>query len=269
METTVRYAFINPQMILDEDDSLIIRNLKLKDSGTYLCGEKNVNGSPTILKVGDEIEPVAPVLGQKDKELKEKQPINSLPEISNKDDGIGEPLDNEKAVPLIANEEDSDESSGSNTWLIILIILLAILVIAAFIFIVIYKERDSTTHSTPRFSPKKMGGESQYALKDCMEVDEDVTFIGTGQNLPEKQFDNQDKVEKEKPVSSPTTSSSASTLQANNIEGTIDDDNKKAPSKSEDNISPSRKTSNMSKSSSLFDCDCGVDENSSSHPCFK
>ena len=95
-DTTVRYAFINPQMILDEDGSLIIRHLKLKDSGTYLCGEKSDNGLTTILKVIDANDPIVPSVGQEDTKLKEKQPINNLPDVSNKQDKSGETLDNEK-----------------------------------------------------------------------------------------------------------------------------------------------------------------------------
>ena len=257
-------------MILNDDGSLIIRNLRFRDSGTYFCGG---NGTPTILKVVNQTQPIIPISVLDGDDTNDKGTTTTLPVIPSTDPIEEKTFDDENAIPLVANDKNSKETSGSNTWLIILIILLAILVIAAFICIVMYKERDSTANSHPRFSPKRNPGESQYALKDCMEVDEDVTFIGTGQHIKDKQHDNNDKVGKDasstSSSSSSSSSSSTSTLNANCVDENVENDNQRKRSEPENVTSPTRKTSNMSKSSSLFDCDCGTKENSSTHPCFK
>ena len=259
-------------MIVDDDSSLIIRGLKLKDSGTYFCAERGINGKngrATILKVTNQTNPEPPSLMGDHGELKEKGSDTNLPIVPYKSHDTGEGLNDKNAFPLVSNGEDTEEPSGTNTWLILLIIFLVILVIIIFYCIIVYKERNSATNRNPRFSPQKKGGDSQYALKDCMEVDEDVTFIGTGQNIEDKQYDNTNNIEKEVSTAPPSPSCSTSTLQADSAEKPIGIGGKEPPSKPEEDTLPLRKTSNISKSSSLFDCDCGSSENSSAHPCFK
>ena len=201
--------------------------------------------------------------------------------LSNNDDQTDQDSTSSTSVPVVAKEEDEEiDTNGNKSWLIIVIILLIIFIVLIFIILVLYKERRSTMESTPRFSPKAKGGESQYALKDCMEGEEDVTFIGTGQNGKTNQFDNSNNVEKEKSLSSSSSSSESSFSSLKDIpmltppiateEEDLATEGRNKPVQCENNQSSSAPTDvHLPKSNSLFDCNCGTKDSSSSHPCFQ
>ena len=147
-------------MVLDEDGSLKIRNVLIDDSGNYDCG----GNTSTILNI-------------KERNNEEKDMETSLNLISNANEETDHESKANEFTPLVGKYKV--EAIGNKSWLIIVVILVVLLVIIVFIMVVMYKDRQSSTQSTPRFSPNMNGGESQCALKDCMEVDEDMTFIGT------------------------------------------------------------------------------------------
>ena len=137
-------------MIVDDDNTLIIRGLKLKDSGTYFCAEKGINGKrgrATILKVMNQTNPEPPIAVGGNGESKEKGSDNNMPIVPYKSGDNGEALNDKNAFPLVSNEDDTEKSSGTKTWLIILIIILIILVIVVLYCIIVYKERNSTAKS--------------------------------------------------------------------------------------------------------------------------
>ena len=198
---------------------------------------------------------------------------DSIPPTGNDKSGQGSEISN-ASIPLIRTDKNNtpNDEGANKSWIVILLALLIILIVIVFIIIVMYKDRRSQNTQSiyaTKITSKKVGNESQYALKDCIEVDEEEHWVSVGscRYIKKKEFDNQDNIKNISNDNLKHTPEFAEFWQnCQNIEKQRK--GKNVLDGMDSNGLPTEK-SNIPKSNSLFDCTCDSQEKSSFDPCFK
>jgi len=195
LKTRVHYCFSNPRMVLEQDGSLKIRNAEIGDSGNYFCG----GNSSTILKIQEtnnlqnEMENNSQLVSNIDHERgqesrKNSQLVSNIEHVRSQESRKNSQLVSTITEKTGQNSRDNTtllgkskvEANENKPWMIIVIVVLVLFVIILVIFPFChhtYKEKQAMRQSTHSFSPINNGTESGYALKDFMEVEEDLTKI--------------------------------------------------------------------------------------------